>query len=110
MLACSLYVAGCASQTRPRSPAPVVPSKLGLADNGLTADSFNPALEALCSARRKDSKDFAVGPGDVLEIQVTGVKELDICVVRVDGNGDIDLPWSLGSVHEPRVCLNPNPL
>ncbi len=98
MLACSLYVAGCASTDQAASPAPVIPRKLGLADNGLTADSFNPALEALWSARRKDSKDFAVGPGDVLEIQVTGVKELEDRVVRVDGNGDIDLPL-VGSVH-----------
>jgi polysaccharide biosynthesis/export protein len=66
--------------------------------DGLTAASVNPALEALWSTRRTDSNDFAVGPGDVLEILVPDVKELEDRTVRVDGKGDIDLPL-LGSMH-----------
>jgi len=88
---------GCAAtETRPNEASPAASSEL--AANGLTAASVNPALETLWNARRNDSKDFAVGPGDVLEIQVPGVKELSDETVRVDGKGDIDLPL-LGSLH-----------
>lgn len=93
---CLCFLAGC-STTETRSETPT-----GLAEpesmDGLTAASINPALEALWSARRTNSKDFAVGPGDVLEIQVPNVKELEDRTVRVDGKGDVDLPL-LGSMH-----------
>src|SRR5580704_17242777 len=65
---------------------------------GLKAVSVDQALETLWNTRRADSKDFAIGPGDVLEILVADVKELEDRTVRVDGKGDIDLPL-LGSMH-----------
>jgi polysaccharide biosynthesis/export protein len=74
-------------------PAPAE-SELGLS----MGSGVNPALEALWNARRSNTKDFAIGPGDVLQIQVPAVKELDDREVRVDGKGDIDLPL-LGTMH-----------
>ena len=58
----------------------------------------NPALEALWSSRSANTNDFPIGPGDVLDILVPGVKELQDQTVRVDGNGDIALPL-LGTIH-----------
>jgi polysaccharide biosynthesis/export protein len=95
---CSFLWSGCSS-TQPSAQdasAPVAQSEL--ASNGLTAAAINPDLEALWNARRADSKDFAVGSGDVLEIKVPGVSELEDQTVRVDGKGDLDLPL-LGSMH-----------
>jgi polysaccharide export outer membrane protein len=97
-LICLWYLAGCASNNARADRMPVSPSDAQLVNSGLTSANFNPSLEALWTSRRKDLSDFAVGPGDVLEIQVTGVKELDDRTVRVDGKGDIDLPL-LGSMH-----------
>jgi polysaccharide export outer membrane protein len=93
---CSL--AGCSStQTATYgnfSPPPPAESELGLK----VGSSVNPSLEALWNARRSNTKDFAIGPGDILQIQVPAVKELDDREVRVDGKGDIDLPL-LGTMH-----------
>ena len=101
---------GCASKEPPAREAPPASTQSELAAEGLiaagdnptldrlTASRSNPALEALWSARRSNSKDFAIGPGDVLEIQVPSVKELEDRTVRVDGHGDIDLPL-IGTVH-----------
>jgi polysaccharide export outer membrane protein len=92
---CLCFFTGCSATDTPATPATPVESE---SMDGLTAASVNPALEALWSARRADSHDFAVGPGDVLEILVPDVKELEDRTVRVDGKGDIDLPL-LGSMH-----------
>jgi polysaccharide export outer membrane protein len=71
----------------------------GESDLGLSVGrGVDPALEALWNARRSNTKDFAIGPGDVLQIQVPAVKELEDREVRVDGKGDIDLPL-LGTMH-----------
>jgi polysaccharide biosynthesis/export protein len=96
-MACLCVLAGCSSTQTP-AYTPPASAESELANNGLTAASFNPDLEALWSARRANSNDFAFGPGDVLEIKVPGVKELEDQTVRVDGKGDIDLPL-LGSMH-----------
>lgn len=94
--ACLCFLPGCSATETPTygnfTPAPAE-SKLGLSPN-----SVNPALETLWTARRSNTKDFAIGPGDVLEIQIPGVKELEDRTVRVDGKGDIDLPL-VGSMH-----------
>ena len=79
---------------RNSSGPPPAESELGLSEGS----GVNPALEALWNARRSNTKDFAIGPGDVLQIQVPAVKELDDREVRVDGKGDIDLPL-LGTMH-----------
>jgi polysaccharide export outer membrane protein len=87
------FLTGC-SATETHATPPAESESM----DGLTAASVNPALEALWSTRRTDSNDFAVGPGDVLEVLVPNVKELEDRTVRVDGKGDIDLPL-LGSMH-----------
>lgn len=49
-------------------------------------------LDDLWRARSSDIGDFAVGPGDELQISALGVSELDNRVVRVSGSGKITLP------------------
>ena len=97
-IACLCLLPGCASTQAPAYQTSPSTTQTDLANSGLLAGSVNPDLEALWSARHANSKDFAVGPGDVLEIKVPGVKELEDQTVRVDGKGDIDLPL-LGSMH-----------
>jgi polysaccharide biosynthesis/export protein len=110
--ACLFFLQGCSStETHTYGNFSPASSKETLANRnasglqpaeselGLSAGSaVNPALEALWNARRSNTKDFAIGPGDILQIQVPAVKELDDREVRVDGKGDIDLPL-LGTVH-----------
>ena len=95
--ACLFVLPGCSSETGAYEP-PSAPPEREVVDSGLAAVNMNPALEALWNARRANANDFAIGPGDVLDIQVTDVKELEDRMVRVDGKGDIDLPL-LGSLH-----------
>jgi polysaccharide export outer membrane protein len=95
--ACLLLLPGCSSENRAYEKTSV-PAERDAVNSGLAAVNMNPALEALWTARRANAKDFAIGPGDVLQIQVTRVKELEDRTVRVDGKGDIDLPL-LGSLH-----------
>ncbi len=103
-------ISGCAT-TEPRPQDPTLNSaepaqaggsytdiKANPTLEGLTAGTINPELESLWKTRRGDSKDFAVGQGDVLEIQVPSVKDLEDRTVRVDGQGNIDLPL-LGPMH-----------
>jgi len=66
-------------------------------------------LEKVLSKREHDSftPDFAIGPGDVLEISVPGVDEIKDRTERVSAQGTIDLPVA-GTVHvggltEPQV-------
>ena len=87
-------LSACASMVAERKPS----ASPELAGSGFSQASVNPALEALWSSRRTNSKDFAIGAGDVLEIQVPGVKDLEDRTVRVDGKGNIDLPL-LGAMH-----------
>ncbi len=98
-IATLVVISGCSSNQASQYPSQVSAGSHELAATNLAGASVkNPRLEALWSARRNDLRDFAVGPGDVLEIQVPAVKELQDQTVRVDGKGDIDLPL-LGSMH-----------
>jgi len=57
-------------------------------------------LVALRDARlaERDSVDTPIGVGDVLEVSVPSMEELALRIVRVTGDGTIDLPW-VGTVH-----------
>jgi len=64
-------------------------------------------LNKLWQDRLAEAQDFPIGAGDVLEISIANVKEIEDRTVRVDGKGDILLPL-VGSVHvagltEPQV-------
>jgi polysaccharide export outer membrane protein len=97
-ITCLFFLPGCSSTQAPAHETSSGANPANLASRGLTAAGANRDLEVLWSARRANPKDFAVGPGDVLEIKVPSVKELEDQTVRVDGKGDIDLPL-LGSMH-----------
>jgi polysaccharide biosynthesis/export protein len=95
---CLCLISGCSSMRSPAYQTSAVAAQTELANNALPGAGDSPDLEILWNERRADSKDFAVGPGDVLEIKVPGVTELEDQTVRVDGKGDIDLPL-VGSMH-----------
>jgi polysaccharide export outer membrane protein len=44
-------------------------------------------------AQEKSTGDYPIGPGDVLEINVQALTDLQNRVVRVSGEGTIKLPW-----------------
>ncbi len=56
------------------------------------------ALDKLWQERATEKEDFAIGPGDILEISVPNITELKNRTARVDGNGNILLPL-VGSLH-----------
>jgi protein involved in polysaccharide export with SLBB domain len=67
----------------------------------------NAQLDKLWQDRSAEQQDFPVGVGDVLEISISNVKELQDRTVKVDGEGNIHLPL-VGSLHvtnltEPEV-------
>src|SRR5689334_18520284 len=49
-------------------------------------------------AQEKSNGDIPIGPGDVLEINVQALADLQNRVVRVSGEGTIKLPW-IGEMH-----------
>ena len=64
-------------------------------------------LNKLWQDRLAEEQDFPIGAGDVLEISIANVKEIQDKTVRVDGKGDLLLPL-VGSVHvagltEPQI-------
>jgi protein involved in polysaccharide export with SLBB domain len=103
MLASAL--GGCASQT----PAPAPDSKSSSTALQVPVAQSDAALDNLWRERLTEQKDLPIGPGDVLEISVPNVKELDNRTERVDGKGDITLPL-IGSLHvaghtEPEIIV-----
>ncbi len=78
-----LLLAGCTSQT---------PIPTGLPAPGPA--NADPRLSALWQERTGEAGeiDFPIGPGDVLEIAVAGLPELEERTVRVGGNGNVELP------------------
>ena len=80
-------LAGCASQ------APPAPGNEGSSSVAQPAAArSDTVLDQLWQQRETDQKDLTIGPGDVLEISVPNVKELENRTVRVDGKGNIVLP------------------
>jgi polysaccharide export outer membrane protein len=74
---------GCATH----SPTPATLPPPGVAND-------DPRLAALWAERIGEERhtDFPIGPGDVLEIGVSGLPELEQRTARVGGDGSIDLP------------------
>ncbi len=86
-------LAGCSSQAPPAPGSEGSPSAAQL-----PTTQSDTALDKLWQQRVTDQKDFTIGSGDVLEISVPNVKDLEDRTVRVDGKGDIMLPL-VGSLH-----------
>lgn len=78
-----LALAGCASSTAPDPSQQRNPS---------TSDPAR--LSSLWQERTRSvaASDFAIGPGDVIQITVPGLAELEQHEVRVSGDGAIELP------------------
>jgi protein involved in polysaccharide export with SLBB domain len=96
-------LAGCSSQA---SQAPPTGSATPLAAQ-MPAERADAKLDKLWRQRVTENSDFPIGPGDVLEISVQNVKELNVVTARVDGKGNLKLPL-VGSLHvagltEPQV-------
>ena len=54
-------------------------------------------LAAVWQQRREQVTDYPIGPGDVIEISVPAMKELESRTIRVSGEGAISLPF-IGTV------------
>lgn len=54
-------------------------------------------LAAVWKQRREQVTDYPIGPGDVIEISVPAMKELESRTIRVSGEGAISLPF-LGTI------------
>ncbi len=89
-----LFSGGCAP-ARP-SPSPSAPFAFAKGSQEL-ADLDRLAL--LWRKRTQEERvwDYPIGPGDVLEIEVPGMEELESRTVRVSGEGTLDLPF-VGSI------------
>lgn len=90
----SLIVGGCAS-TPPTEPAVASQPIHRMIDSDAFGQSDESRqLAALWTerTRTRESADYPVGPGDVLEINAQYVNELKNKIVRVAGDGTIELP------------------
>ena len=95
---CAIAMAACATSP-PRATGPT-PTASGPAatDPRVPSVANSPAnqerLKALWERRSAQSttQDYPVGPGDVIQISVAGVDDLKERVVRVSGEGQIELP------------------
>jgi polysaccharide biosynthesis/export protein len=79
-------------------PVPQPPAGVPTTDPRVPSVANSPAnlarLEALYAKRSSasNSTDYPIGPGDVIEIEVSGVDDLKDRTVRVSGSGQIELP------------------
>jgi len=91
--ACCLLVAGylfgCASAEMPRKTTSL--RSAAKADQQPARENEK-QLATLLSARFGAPPDFPIGPGDVLQVSVPGVHELNERTTRVDEDGNISLP------------------
>jgi protein involved in polysaccharide export with SLBB domain len=88
--------AACAS--RPDQPPLALASARSTSTAQAPAVQSNAALDKLWQERATEKEDFSIGPGDILEISVPNITELQSRTARVDGNGNILLPL-VGSLH-----------
>ncbi|MDO8431606.1 MAG: polysaccharide biosynthesis/export family protein [Candidatus Binatus sp.] len=93
----AIGLAACASAP----PIPPEPAEIGRAPAidprvpSIGSSEINiERLDALWEKRAtaKDSTDYPIGPGDVIEVSAPGVDDLKDRTVRVSGNGEVELP------------------
>ena len=88
------------TQTPPSSPY-TVPVSVGGETNAAarvtTEKTDMERLAAVWQQRREQVTDYPIGPGDVIEISVPAMKELESRTIRVSGEGAISLPF-IGTV------------
>ena len=109
----AIALTACSSATPPE-PAPVGAPPANLAGDTRVPSAANSEtnqarLKALFEKRSKaaESLDYPIGPGDVIEITVPGVDDLKERMVRVGGDGKIELPLigqiQAGGLTEPQL-------
>jgi polysaccharide biosynthesis/export protein len=86
-----------ATQTSSQAPHAVPASTLGEgSDTAVRATTEQTDLERLAGLwwqRREQVIDYPIGPGDVIEISVPAMKELENRTIRVSGEGTVSLPF-----------------
>jgi polysaccharide export outer membrane protein len=92
----TMHSLGCASRQQDNPAATDSPSVLS-STNGPAGGQ---AIERIWDERQNDSysPDFAIGPGDVMEISAPDLEEIKDRTERVSANGTISLPIA-GEVH-----------
>ena len=103
---CTLALVGCTTLSQPQTVTPATQSRSPALQTSQTSGEQAPfistsseasdlkQLASLWQKRLHDAPlgDYPLGPGDVLEISVPAMEELNGRVVRVSGEGTISLP------------------
>src|SRR5712671_6360151 len=109
----ALALASCSSERPPAPPVEAQPAP-GLAGDmrvpsAANSETNQARLKELYEKRSKaaESVDYPIGPGDVIQISVPGVDDLKERLVRVGGDGRIELPLigqvQAGGLTEPQL-------
>jgi polysaccharide export outer membrane protein len=106
----ALALAGCSSAPPPVPPADAAPVATDMRVPSAANSEVNQTrLKELYEKRSTamESLDYPIGPGDVIEITVPGVDDLKERLVRVGGDGRIELPLigqiQAGGLTEPQL-------
>ena len=106
----ALALAACSSAPPPVPPADAAPVAADMRVPSAANSEVNQTrLKELYEKRSTamESLDYPIGPGDVIEITVPGVDDLKERVVRVGGDGRIELPLigqiQAGGLTEPQL-------
>jgi len=109
----ALALASCSSETPPAPPveAQSAPGPAGdmRVPSAANSETNQARLKELYEKRSKaaESVDYPIGPGDVIQISVPGVDDLKERLVRVGGDGKIELPLigqvQAGGLTEPQL-------
>ena len=106
----ALALAACSSAPPPVPPADAAPLAADMRVPSAANSEVNQTrLKELYEKRSTamESLDYPIGPGDVIQISVTGVDDLKERLVRVGGDGRIELPLigqiQAGGLTEPQL-------
>ena len=90
----SLTIAACSSSQSQTGPTATVAGPDPRIPSVANTDQNQERLAALWTKRTatEATVDYPIGPGDVIEVTVPGVDDLKDQIVRVGGNGKLDLP------------------
>lgn len=81
----------------PQAPASIADEETHSTANIVTEKADLARLADVWQRRREQVTDYPIGPGDVIEIAVPAMKELEGRTIRVSGEGAISLPF-IGTV------------
>src|SRR6266481_8429819 len=106
----ALALAACSSAPPPVPPVDAAPLSSDMkVPSAANSEVNQQRLKELYEKRSAavESLDYPIGPGDVIEISVPGVDDLKERIVRVGGDGKIELPLigqiQAGGLTEPQL-------